>query len=36
MLLDFARYYQIAKDQGNHEAAKMIKAVILSILDDDA
>jgi len=33
MLQDFARYYEIAKQQGNTEAMAQIKSVILSLLD---
>ena len=35
MLLDFAKYYEIAREQGNKEAMKMIKSVILSLLENE-
>lgn len=35
MLEDFARYYTIAKEQGNIKAMEMIKAIILSLLNDN-
>jgi hypothetical protein len=34
MLRDFATYYQYAQLQGNTEAMEIIKAVILSLLED--
>jgi len=35
MLQDFVKYYLIAKKQNNIEAMKIIKNVIISILDID-
>lgn len=33
ILIDFARYYVIAKNQGNHEAARMIRSILMWYLD---
>ena len=33
MIVDFARLYTIAKNQGNDEATEQIKAVLLCVLN---